>query len=208
MTASLVHGARAASSFSPGMIEMLAQAASNGGGTLALWGFLLAAAALVLFAIELFVPSGGMLAMLCVLCVAASVGAFFAHDPAWGMMSVIGYCILSPVAIIFGIRVWSHSPFAKRMILGGIDDEDDDLDPEEVLARTEAARTERVAALRPYIGAKGRTATPLRPVGFVVIDRHRIDALAEGNFIDADTPVEVIDIVDNQLKVRSIAPDT
>ena len=111
MIASLVHGARAASSFSPGMIEMLAQAASNGGGTLALWGFLLAAAALVLFAIELFVPSGGMLAMLCVLCVAASVGAFFAHDPAWGMMSVASQINKSKEAGMDADRV--NNPAAK-----------------------------------------------------------------------------------------------
>lgn len=192
--------------FTPDAIALLAQATPTGDGTLALWGFLLAAAAIVFFAIEIFVPSGGLLALLCVLCVAASVGVFFAHDPAWGLMSVIGYCILAPVALIFGVRAWAHSPFAKHMILGGID-EDEDLDAEETLARTELARAERVSSLRSFIGARGRTATQLRPVGVVVIDGRRVDALAEGNVIDAGSPVEVIDVVDNQLKVRVVDPD-
>ncbi|MFO0872632.1 MAG: NfeD family protein [Phycisphaerales bacterium] len=184
---------------------LLAQVAPGGGDSLLLWGFLLAAAALVLFAIELFVPSGGLLALLCAVCVAASVGLFFLHDPATGLLAVIGYCILAPVALIVGVRMWSHSPLAKRLILGGTDDEDDDLDAEEAVARSEQARAERMAALRPLIGTEGRTATPLRPVGFVVIDGRRIDALAEGNIIDADTRVIVVDIVDNQLKVRPMA---
>ncbi|MHC5009117.1 MAG: NfeD family protein [Planctomycetota bacterium] len=44
--------------------------------------------------------------------------------------------------------------------------------------------------------------TDLRPVGVVKIDGQRIDALAESGIVEAETPVVVTDVYDNQIKVR------
>ena len=46
------------------------------------------------------------------------------------------------------------------------------------------------------------TVTGLRPVGVVKINGQRVDALAEGGVIAANTPVLVTDVYDNQIKVR------
>ena len=56
--------------------------------------------------------------------------------------------------------------------------------------------------LRQLIGVNGVSITALRPVGTVKIEGKRIDALAETGVIDADTPVVVTDVYDNQIKVR------
>ncbi len=52
------------------------------------------------------------------------------------------------------------------------------------------------------MGAEGTTVTDLRPVGFVTINGQRMDGMAESGVIEADTPVVVTDVYDNQVKVR------
>ena len=46
--------------------------------------------------------------------------------------------------------------------------------------------------------------TQLRPVGFVRIDGHRIDAIAEGDVIEAGARIRVVEAYDNQVKVRAV----
>jgi membrane-bound ClpP family serine protease len=187
------------------MQYVIAAAGTVQGGDDSSWlllcAFLLMAASIVLFVLELFIPSGGLLALLCLVSVVGSLVAFFKYSTAWGVTAFSTYCLLAPIALIFGVRLWSHSPFAKHLILGGPDDLHDE-GTLEAAAASEQARRERVAALRGLVGARGRTATPLRPVGVVVIDGRRIDALAEGGAIDAGVSVIVVEIVDNQVKVR------
>ncbi|HMN96168.1 MAG TPA: NfeD family protein [Phycisphaerales bacterium] len=162
-------------------------------------GLFFFAAALLLFAMELFIPTGGILGILCIVAVVASIVSFFRHETVWGVAALMTYILLFPIAVFFGLRLWTHSPLARRMVLGGIQEETDD---DGAMATSEQARRERLAALTSLIGAEGITTTPLRPVGFVMIDGRRIDALAEGDVIDARTPVVVVEIVDNQVKVR------
>ena len=46
------------------------------------------------------------------------------------------------------------------------------------------------------------TESDLRPVGMIRIDGDRHEALAETGVIDANIEVEVVEVYDNQLKVR------
>ena len=64
------------------------------------------------------------------------------------------------------------------------------------------SRLGRHAQLRERIGAEGVTITALRPVGIVKINGQRIDAMAESGIVEANTPVVVADVYDNQIKVR------
>jgi membrane-bound ClpP family serine protease len=181
---------------------MVAQAAATGGdSTYVVWGFVLLAVAVGLLVLELFVPSGGMLGVMCAVAAIGSVVAFFAYDTLWGAMSLVGYFFLGPVAVVTAMRLWSSSPLARRLVLGG-DQDDPTMSPEEAAYASERARSERLARLRDLVGAEGVTTTLLRPVGFVRIGGQKIDALAENGVIDADTTVIVVDVVDNQVKVR------
>lgn len=163
-----------------------------------LWGFLLLAAAIGFLVLELFVPSGGVIGALSAICVIGSAAAFFKHDTTWGWAATTSYVLFGPVVIYFGFRFWLNSPFAEAMILGDATE----TDKEEASVASEQARHERLAALRDLIGTEGRTATALRPVGTVVIQGQRIDALAESGVIEPDVPVVVVDVYDNQIKVR------
>ena len=182
------------------MTLLLAQAVteSPNDGAL-LWGFILGGAALGILALELLVPSGGLLGLLCGVAIIGSITAFFRYDTIFGFVSLLGYAILTPFVIVFGFKLWIQSPLARRMVLGGLDDSGD---AEGAPDSAEQTRLGRHAQLRELIGAEGVTITALRPVGIVKINGQRIDAMAESGIVEANTPVVVADVYDNQIKVR------
>ena len=146
--------------------------------------------ALAIFFLEFIVPSGGLLAVLCVLCALASVALGFLHDPKLGMTLLAGYAMAAPFLIVLGLRLATQTKIGRRMVLRASDP-----------ART-GARIEAEPLPGPKPGATGEAITPLRPSGFVRIDGVRIDASAEGDFIDAGTAIEVASARDGQLRVR------
>jgi membrane-bound serine protease (ClpP class) len=181
------------------MLAWLSQDAANESGPL-VWGFVLLAAMIVLIFLELFVPSGGMIALLAAVAAVGSIVAFFAYDTTWGLVALGLYVVLGPILGVFGFKLWLHSPLGRRMILGG---DDPTLDPDaDPTGLTERARQERLAQLKGLIGARGVAVTSLRPVGTVKIDGQRLDAMAESGVIDAGSPIVVTDVYDNQIKVR------
>jgi membrane-bound ClpP family serine protease len=185
------------------MIAMLAQQAATNDGTMLVWGLILLGASLSLLCLELFVPSGGLIGAMALVAAIGSVVAFFMYDSTWGVVSALLYVLLGPILIVFGFRVWLHSPLAKKMILGGDEpgtvEQDDD-----AAISSEHARRERLAQLRQLIGARGVAVTLLRPVGTVKIEGQRLDALAESGIIEPGKTVIVTEVYDNQVKVREV----
>ena len=182
------------------MMDLLAQAGTTGGSSPILWAFIFIGIALVLFAIEIFVPSGGLLALMGALAVIGSLIAFFMHDVNTGLIASGTYIVFGPVLAWIAFRIWAASPLAKRMILGGIVEEDSD----EAMQASKAQQEARLAELQSYIGKQGETITVLRPVGVVRIEGERVDALAESGSIEAEKHIEVITVYDNQVKVREV----
>ena len=163
------------------------------------WGFVLGGAALGILLLELLVPSGGLLGLLCGVAIIGSITAFFRYDTTFGFVSLLGYAILTPFVIVFGFKLWIQSPLARRMVLGGLEGSDD---AEGAPNPAEQARLGRHGELRELIGAEGVTITALRPVGVVKINGQRVDAMAESGIVEANTPIVVADVYDNQIKVR------
>lgn len=170
--------------------------------------FALTAAAVLFFMLEIFVPSGGLFALLCGACAIASIVVMFVFNGGLGVLMLIGYVVVVPFAFYWGIRLWERSPIGRKLILGA---EEDFTTATESATRSEVDRRDRVASIKSLIGRKGVTDSQLRPVGFVRIDGERIDAIAEGDVIDVGESIIVVDAYDNQLKVRptgQIAPDS
>ena len=182
------------------MNELLAQVAPAATASPIIWAFVFIGIALALFFVELFVPSGGLIAILGGLAVVASLIAFYIHDVNTGLIATGTYIVFGPILAWIAFKIWSASPLAKRMILGGIVNEDGD----EAMQRSKARQQERLAHLQPLVGKEGKTITVLRPVGVVRIDGNRIDAMAETGSIEADCAIVVVSAYDNQVKVRSI----
>lgn len=57
-----------------------------------------------------------------------------------------------------------------------------------------------------WMGREGVALTTMRPVGAIEIDDQRIDAITEGEFVPANTPVRVIRVEGNRVVVRAIRP--
>ncbi len=187
------------------MMVLLAQAGQNaatgpGDDSYIFWGMALFGIALLLLLLEFIVPSGGLIGALCAIAIAGSVFSFFKYDTMWGYVALALYAIFGPVLIIFMFKFWLHSPMAKWMILGGI--EQNENESGDAAMSPDQARSERMAELNELIGLRGVTITSLRPVGKVRIEGRRIDAMAETGVIEADTPIVVVDVYDNQIKVR------
>ncbi len=180
----------------------VAAAAPN--NALVIASFALAAAAALFFTLEIFLPSGGLLALLCGACAIASIVVMFVYDSALGVLMMVGYVIVIPFAFYWGVRLWERSPLGRKLIL----DADEDFTSEnESASRSEVDRVDRVDSIKKLIGRTGIADSQLRPVGFVRIDGERVDAIAEGELIDAGQAITVVDAYDNQLKVRLVEPN-
>ena len=170
-------------------------------------GLGLAALAIVFFALELFVPSGGVLATLCGASVFGSIASLFAYDTSAGGFALVAYLVAAPFAVVYGIKLWAKTPIGRNLILGSTElAQTKGMDEDAAALEAATLRRERVEELRAMIGKRGTVLTTLRPVGIVLIDGTRIDALAESGVIEEGAEIEVVDAYDNQLKVRPTAP--
>ena len=165
----------------------------------------LTALALVFFALEIFLPSGGVLATICGACVFGSICSFFLYDSSAGGFSLVAYLIAAPFAVVYGIKLWARTSIGRNLILGSTESaKTTGMDEHEATLEAAKLRQDRVDQLQAMVGRKGTVITTLRPVGIVKIDGHRIDALAETEVIEEGQEIEVVEAYDNQLKVRKV----
>ena len=95
-----------------------------------------------------------------------------------------------PLAII-GLSVMRSTPAGKTFILGATQNK----------AEGFHAPPSELATL---VGKSGKALTPLRPAGAALISGHRVDIVTQGEFIPAETEVEVIFVEGSRVVVRSL----
>jgi len=166
---------------------LLAQTAPPDGTTL-LWAFLLLGGTIFLIALELIVPSGGILALAAAAALIGSIVAFFAYDTTAGFIALAAVVIFGPMVAWVGWKWWSETAMAQRLVLG----EDDS-----PIADAEGRQR--------LLNAIGTAETDLRPIGVVRIGEERHDAFSDHGMIPAGSEIEVIKVLDNQLRVRHAA---
>ena len=180
---------------------VLAQAATTGDEGTMLWAFVLLGVALFLLFMELFIPSGGMLALVGAAAVIGSLVCFFLYSTTAGLFALGIGIVFGPVGAWLVFRWWIDSPLGRRMILGG-DQMNLGQSPEESYSASAHAQKERASNMQDLVGTSGVAETPLRPVGVVRLGERRIQALSEHGIIEAGTTIVVTEALDNQLKVR------
>lgn len=163
--------------------------------TLLMWGFGLMGAALGLVVIELFVPSGGIIAVTAFVVAISGIVAFFRYDTMWGVSSLAFTVVMAPVIVHYAFKIMPHTPVGRRLILGPRDDEEVQ---RQALAEQQARDEEQA-----LVGLTGVALTDLRPVGVAQIEGNRVEVLAEGGAISAGAPVRVTSVQGNQIKVRA-----
>ncbi len=157
------------------------------------WTIVAVVIGLGMVAVELFLlPGIGVMGVLGGFCILAGiVGTFVSGDPLSpstrievlrGLGTTLIGVLLAGVGIWYAWRMLPASKFGRRFVLA------------EEMGRDLGTTEPRTSAPEPIaIGTIGRTATPLRTAGRVEIEGRIVDGRSTGAFIDADTPVKVVE---------------
>lgn len=164
--------------------------------TLLYWGFGLLLASVLLYFIEFFVPSGGLIGLTATVVAVAGIVTFWRVTWVWGITSLGIMAVLVPVAFNFALRVMPNTPMGKHLILS---------DDAETVQRRALEETRQLEQEQALVGSVGTALTDLRPVGQIEIDGTRLEVLAEGGHVSAGQRVRVTTVQGNQVKVRGFA---
>jgi membrane-bound ClpP family serine protease len=163
--------------------------------TLLIAGIGLLALSVFLLFVEAFVPSGGVISLVALVCAVVGVGALFRHSVLWGSSGLLTVLVLGPIAFFWGIKMLPDTPLGRRLIGPSAED----------IATASRNEEQQVRDARlALIDARGTTVTDLRPVGVVEIQGQHHDATAEGGLIDRGTPIRVTGIDGMQIRVRAV----
>ncbi len=146
---------------------------------------------IVLIGMEFVIPTGGIILMGAVLLFAVAVGLVLIYgETVQATVAVTGFCLGVPAVGWLLLQTWKG--MALKQTLGP-----------DGKTNTEPLMPEW-AELETLRGKTGLTVTPMRPSGTVEIDGRRVDAMTEGQMLDANIPVKCIDVRAGQVRVRKI----
>jgi membrane-bound serine protease (ClpP class) len=134
---------------------------------------------------EIFVPSGGLLALVATGLLGYSLFIVF-HDisPMAGTWFVLADLIVIPLLLTFGLKILARSPATLRATL---------------------SRNNGVGSQAPemaaFLGCAGRSLTDLHPGGIATIDGKRLDVVSRGEYIEKDKNIVVVEVTGNQIIV-------
>lgn len=144
---------------------------------------------LVLLVAEIFLPSGGILVVLSLLAFAGGVGLILSQGTL--LEAVVAIAALSiglPTAFYFLVAAW------RRMAIGMVP-------PDTATAPSTIPAVLELETLRNRVG---KTVSPMRPSGIVDFEGKRVDALTEGEMLEAGVWVRCIDVKPGRVIVRKL----
>ena len=142
--------------------------------------FLLFIAALVVFVIDLLIPTGGILIAVTGLLGFGAVVFAFRHSPVSGYWMLIATLACIPITIFVLLYVWPHTPIGKRMIAKP--------DSPGEFVWSDAATVGDPTLL---IGVTGQTETEFLPHGLVRIAEKSYEAVSDSGPINPGVWVKV-----------------
>jgi len=143
--------------------------------------------------LEVFVPSGGVLAFVSLAAIIAAIAtAFLELGPGAGTAMIALSVAVVPAIIGLAFRWFPETPLGRRVLPPP--PQPDDVVPD----------TPRRQRARDLIGQAGRTTIDLLPWGTVAIGTETLDGVSEGGPIDAGTEVVVVAAQGTALVVRPL----
>jgi len=158
-------------------------------GWLVLGIFLYIACAAILVA-EVFVPSGGLLSICALACLAGGAALFFQHSPVAGWTGIGIAVVLIPTVLAFAYKVLPHTRFGQTVMLKPMDSSPGDGIPDQ-------------KELDSLAGQTGIVITALRPVGMCDFSGKRVECLAETDYIEKSQKVRVLSVEGSRVVVRT-----
>ena len=162
--------------------------------TYLLWAIISMGLALILFLLELFIPSGGLLGVGAFVAAVVGVVLLFVEDATYGLVGALVCVIAIPLGVIWAMRVWPHTPIGRMLTLGNPTEN-------EAGGGNASAGTDKAS----LVGRTGEALSDLRPIGTCRIDGKRVECLAQGGVIEAGAKVRVTSADGMQIKVREDA---
>ena len=158
-----------------------------------IWPSLLLAAALLLVFLEIFIPSAGLIQLLSLGMLVASLWSAFAVSTMTGFVFLTIALALLPIVVLSAASIWPHTWLAQYFMLTPPNSE------ETLLRRNDDSP---FSELQGYVGQVGRSLTDLRPGGTIEVNGQPIDAITDEGYLAAGLPIRVIGIKQAQLLVR------
>lgn len=149
----------------------------------------------VLIVTEIFVPSGGLISITALACLAAGLMIFFKLEAVPRWVGIVTALVEIPAVLVVAYKIFPKTRFGKSV----------------TLAPPQKQRGEGVPdteELKELLGAVGKVITPLRPVGTVDFNGRRLECVAEGGYVNKEAKVRVIKVESTQLTVRLVVEDT
>ncbi|MCR4827894.1 MAG: S49 family peptidase [Bacteroidales bacterium] len=168
------------------------------------WEILLFVAGIVLLIVEFFViPGFGVCGVLGIICIVAglvfslvgNVGFDFSHLPGGVILNRLMIVLLS-LSVALPLSIWLGKKLLENTALSR-------LALNEVQSADEGF-TSAIKQQQDLVGATGVAFTILRPAGKVQIGSQVFDATARFGYIEKDTPVKVVDYVNESLVVEKV----
>ena len=156
-----------------------------------MWVAALVVVGLVALALEVFVPSGGVLGFLSVVALVAGVALAFVEQGPWFGTAVLAVtCLAVPLVLAVAFRVFPETPLGRRVL-------PPPPRPDEVMPDAD-----RRAVLLSLVGRRGLPTSDLLPWGDVEIDGVDHQAVSEAGPIARGAAVEVVGTQATALVVR------
>ncbi len=161
-----------------------------------IWPIFLLALGLGIAFLEIFFPTGGILAFFSLSALLGAVLLGFKSSTGVGLTVTTAAVIGVPSLIAFGFRWWPHTYVGRQVLLDAPHSED--------VLPDEAQRRQ----VRGLVGRLGRAKCRMLPSGVVTVDGQTLDATSEGMVIEAGQTVRIIKVESNRLVVRAVEGET
>lgn len=142
---------------------------------------------------EIFVPAGGLMAVVGVLVLGFALFETFLISSMAGLIGLVAIIVLLPTGTIIAVKNWHKTPVGRRLS-----------PPNPVLTVQDRLP---VNELETLVGKVGRALTTLRPVGTCEFDGRRVECTSEYGMIARGAKVEAVRLVDRTVSVRKVPDD-
>lgn len=160
------------------------------------FAILLLIVGLILLVAEIFIPSGGMILIAALVCIAGSIWCAYKtwwDSPLYWWAYIVSVVVAVPSAVGGMLYIFPRTSMGKRILL-------EPPSQDEVTGYDEDF--DRLTKMK---GMRGKTITLLNPGGLVLIDGERLHCVSAGMLVEPDIEVEVVGVQGNELVVR-LAP--
>lgn len=151
------------------------------------WALILILIAVFVMALEMLIPSAGILGLLAAGLVLTSIFMAFRSSWAVGSFFLLGVMICLPVLIYGLLKAWPHTPIGKRILL-------------------DEPAADRILPPRGFseelIGQIGVSKTKMLPSGIILVNDEKLDAVSDGFPIEANQPIKITAIRANRIYVQ------